>query len=93
MLDDLKDITRCAVEDTLSLVTDWRLYAGVAIFVGAYFAATHLDHGFGQEVVGLALALVAIAAGTALAILHWPEHRERSERLRQKRESRARAEE
>ena len=93
MLDDLKDILRCAVEDTLSLVTDWRLYAGVAIFVGAYFAATLLDHGFSQEVVTMALASVIIAIGATVGMLHWPEHRERSERLRQKRESRARAEE
>lgn len=92
MLDDLKDVLRCAAQDTLSLLVDWRLYAGTGIFAGAVLAATHLDHGFGQEVVGLALALVAIAAGTALAILHWPEHRERLARLRRERASRARAE-
>ena len=93
MLDDLKDIIRCAVQDTLSLVTDWRLYAGVAIFVGAYFAATLLDHGLSQEVVTMTLASVIIAIGATVGMLHWPEHRERSERLRQKMERRARAEE
>ena len=87
MLDDLQEMFRYAARDALSLVVDWRLYVVAGIFAGAILAATYLDHGFDPGVVTLVLAFVAIAVGVALAILRWPEQRERREWVeRQRRE-------
>ena len=77
MLDELQEMFRHGLRDTISLLADWRLYAGSGILSTAILAAILLGDRYDQEAVVLVLAVVAIAISATLSTLRWREQRGR----------------
>ena len=85
MLDDGLEWMRHEVRETVGMILDWRLHAGLGIVIAGAFVATRLGYSFGPGSMTLFMG-AGMVIGISLRWLRLQERRERPARDQDKTE-------